>query len=137
LADCGVEQLSNAWLLRRLDQSKIVVAAFRRLIVYVFLRLYGRALGRSRRGDRESAYNDAVTQTAISMALIVTSSSWVVFAAALPALFPRHFAKDDLVLIVPTLAIGNGIIYWIQSCLKDTNCDPKRRIFTAGQVAEN
>ena len=79
---------------------------------YIFLRLYARNLGRSRRSEPQAACSDAIMQTAMFVGLPVVSSAWVAVTLVWPPFF-THIGRRDATFLVPSIALGLLVAYWI------------------------
>jgi hypothetical protein len=96
---------------------------FRQSISYVFLRLYGRALSRSRRNDPETAYSDAVMQTTMFVGLPIISTLWLLTALLSPA-FAEHLTNFDATFLLPTIGLTLLVGFWISKTCKQYVVDP-------------
>lgn len=80
------------------------------VIEYIFLRLYGRALTRSRRNKPDTACGDAIMQTSMFLSPIVLSVFWAITAFALPS-FAVHLRLLDDTFVGITVCMVVAITY--------------------------
>jgi hypothetical protein len=84
----------------------------RSLLAYIFLRLYGGNLERSRRAEPEVAYSDALMQVGMFVGILVVSALWLVTALIWPQL-AQYTAHRDTRYLVASIGFGWVVVYWI------------------------
>lgn len=100
------------------------MTSIRAFCTHVFLRLYAHNLERSRRGEPDAACSDAMIQTAMFLALPVVSTGWLATAMLWPP-FAQHVGRLDSTFLLPSIALGLLIGYWVNRQFRNYSASPQ------------
>src|SRR5580704_2501533 len=90
-----------------------MMVTIRSVVIYVFLRLYGRALSRPRRNDPENACSDAIMQTSAFLGFIMVSTFWVCAAVIWPP-FGKHLSDFDGTFLSATIGLSLLVTFCVR-----------------------